>query len=70
MRISLYTMGFCIFVVLTACSGRLPKPEAIDSGRINEQLAVREIAPRAYVVTDESFHNSNVLVAQMSEGTI
>src|SRR5262245_46568616 len=37
---------------------------------INEELAVRELVPNTYLVTDKTYHNSNVLVARMKNGTV
>lgn len=61
--------------ILTACSSGSLKSDhteqtAQTKSRINEQLSVQEIAPRTYVVVDEFYHHSNVLVAPMEDGTV
>ncbi len=41
-----------------------------DSGRINSETSYTKIAPDTYVVTDEAYHESNVLVARMPDNTV
>jgi metallo-beta-lactamase class B len=46
-----------------------PPPVKVAS-RINAELAVHKVAPDAYVITHEPFHESNVLVVRMGDGTL
>lgn len=48
----------------------VPSVGKLGGPRINDELSYRQIAPHTYVVTDETFFNSNVLVAWMGDDTV
>jgi glyoxylase-like metal-dependent hydrolase (beta-lactamase superfamily II) len=52
-----------------SASAPAPAPKQVPS-RINEELAVHEVARDAYVITHEPFHESNVLVVRMGDGSL
>lgn len=41
-----------------------------DSGQINLEISFKKIAPDTFVITDESYHQSNVLVARMPDHSV
>nr|AIA11412.1 SPM_beta_lactamase [uncultured bacterium] len=40
------------------------------SDAFTQQFSVKEVAPKTFVVTDQSYHNSNVMVAVMPDQTV
>ena len=56
------------FVVLIFSAS--PASAQKEQARINEELAVQEIAPGTFVVTDTACFDSNVLVAKMPDETV
>jgi glyoxylase-like metal-dependent hydrolase (beta-lactamase superfamily II) len=58
-------------ILAPACSpiDPVPIPDGA-SGRIDPELAVRRIAPGAYVVTHEPAFSSNILLVHMRDGTL
>jgi len=52
----------CFSLLLASCASKPP--------RISADLSYQQIAPRTFVVTDETFHQSNVLVSKMLDGTV
>lgn len=50
---------------MTACASSKYKKK-----QINKEFSVQEVAPLTYVVTDETWHQTNVLVAKMSDDTV
>nr|WP_204376227.1 subclass B1 metallo-beta-lactamase GMB-1 [Citrobacter freundii]QXI66703.1 GMB-1 [Serratia marcescens]QXI66747.1 GMB-1 [Raoultella planticola]QKF95688.1 subclass B1 metallo-beta-lactamase GMB-1 [Citrobacter freundii]QXO83654.1 GMB-1 [Citrobacter freundii]UCK92102.1 GMB-1 [Citrobacter freundii] len=56
---------FALFTAFTAFSAF-----ALDQKAFDEQFAVKELAKDTYQVTDKFYHDSNVLVARMPDGTV
>ena len=57
-----------VLVALTCCGSRSSAEG--EQPRINDELAVQEIAPDTFVVTDTACYDSNVLVAKMPDETV
>jgi glyoxylase-like metal-dependent hydrolase (beta-lactamase superfamily II) len=69
------SLSLLLIILLTACSSapfsasqesRVVAP----SNRINDEFSIWEVTADTFVITDESFFDSNVLVARMPDGEV